>query len=99
MADWDITDVNGSPLFEKREWNIDYSKESPCACCGKPVKGVEYALTKFGGKFASADEYDDDKAAEDAWVGFLPVGSDCARRLRKAGIKTAKLDRETGYIE
>lgn len=60
----------------------------PCVLCGKGVKNTDAPrarVTGGGNAFAAADEAaSDDLGPGD--MGWFPVGPDCAKKLRAAGV-------------
>jgi len=65
-------------------------RETPCARCGKPVTDPwEYTVRVLGGgaRYAATKEEHEHEGEHDAGdMGCFPVGSACARKLRKAGV-------------
>jgi hypothetical protein len=59
--------------------------ETPCAWCGRPCRepwAYTVRVIDGGGAFANHDAPDDGRGE----MGCHPVGADCARKLRKAGV-------------
>ncbi len=77
------------PCYEK---NSDRCKdgETPCALCGKACKGDErdaVHVIEGGAEFATQAQHEGAEAINDAGdMGEWPVGSSCAKKLRKAGV-------------
>jgi hypothetical protein len=59
--------------------------EWPCALCGKPVKepSLSVEVTHGGAAFVKADTTADEN--DPGYMGCHRVGSDCAKKLKKAG--------------
>lgn len=59
--------------------------QEPCCCCGKAVRldrpHHTIMVIRGGGEFEVEGM---DEADWGDWIGALPVGSDCLRRVRKA---------------
>lgn len=72
--------------FEKNE-RAAYRKgfAEPCILCGKAVADDNrYRVTLInGGDLATSNDID---TTDPGYCGAFPVGSDCARRARKAGV-------------
>ena len=61
----------------------------PCVLCGKPVRldqGPPMAEVFRGGAFVMAEGPDPDES-DPGYMGWFPVGPDCLRRLRSAGVR------------
>jgi hypothetical protein len=69
------------PQYQTRSANVEAKGFEPCAVCGKKVNpgGAEVEVLDGGGRFARPGEECPHT------MGFFWVGSDCAKRLRKAG--------------
>lgn len=68
----------------------------PCGLCGKPVKpeeGSRWATVIAGGaRFQLEGETGPDTDEADAGhMGNHAIGSDCARKLRKCGVRLVKM--------
>jgi hypothetical protein len=68
--------------------------DSPCALCGREVKasGMFAEAVDGGARFATKEETVDE--SDSGYMGCHEVGSDCARRLRKAGFKILTMTEE-----
>lgn len=68
--------------------------DEPCALCGKgvtpPPAGVMRAMVRVNARTHEFIEKDADIPEPDD-QGCFPVGPDCARRLRKAGVPVFEL--------
>jgi hypothetical protein len=74
---------NGHPRYQVNE-KAAFLKTNGCCetCmfCGKVVKKARFlGFTAYGGTFDDAANHED----ENGIVGFHPLGSDCARKLKK----------------
>lgn len=62
--------------------------ESPCVVCGRPIRepscGREVCVVDGGARFARVDETVD--TDDPGFMGLYPVGPECAKKLRKAGV-------------
>ena len=88
----------GNPNYRK---NVDKARhnghmldETSCCCvCGKKaLNATVFAMLSNGGEYITTEEatqFEQECAARGACsddLGFRPVGSDCAKKLKKAGI-------------
>jgi hypothetical protein len=83
---------SGAKFHKNRErMKVD---ETECALCGKPCKKpwpFSVQVVEGGGRFATEREYNDLDPVDGAGdMGCWPVGSDCARTLRAAGVFVKK---------
>ena len=83
----DIRPVPFGPTYQERlrRCHGDLGEEA-CCVCGKPTKGkATYATVLDGGsRFATATEEVD--TSDPGYMGGYPVGTTCAKRLKKAGL-------------
>lgn len=66
-----------------------YEEGLCCMHCGKLSRTAKLAAyTKFGGEYVKPPETTEEieQAEFEAHIGYFPVGSECAAKLRKAGI-------------
>jgi len=70
-----------------------YASETECcALCGKKALGSQHVLLTNVGEYTTIEEMDEnDKAVEARGgcpddLGYYPVGSDCAKKLKAAGV-------------
>ncbi len=67
------------------------SAETPCAFCGRAVKNESSSFSvrvvDGGAGFGTAGQFAGTEAVGEAGdMGYWPVGSDCAKRLKAAGV-------------
>lgn len=84
------------PRFHKNEDRCE-SPATPCALCGKAVKEPWPASVRVvdgGASFATREQVEG-KAPIDAAgdMGGWPLGSDCARKLRAAGVHVVMMEK------
>ena len=76
----------GGPGYTKNSKAVNYDKgETPCGYCGRAVKqpwAFAVRVDSASNKFVAADAV----LPESRDQGCFPVGSDCAKRLTKAGV-------------
>lgn len=78
-----------SKAFHRNEKRVG-PDEWPCARCGKPVKEADaknwVTFTSGGGRFLRTDD-PPVPANDPGQMGWHPVGPDCAKRLKKSGVR------------
>ena len=79
--------VNGHPGYQANQERAKH-KGFPldpshcCVICGKAAVASAFAV-----RLADTGEYVTEAEMRETDLGFYPVGSDCAKKLRKAGIE------------
>lgn len=92
-----ITPFSGKNYHEREQ--ACPKNHTPCCVCGKPIGDpwkFQVRVVGGGSRWGTADQEQlESEEIGDDDMGFFPVGSDCARKLRSQNVHVIELVVET----